>query len=167
MDEQLDVVDENDRIIGKATRKECHAKGHIHRCVFFFILDKKGRILVTQRTKEKEFYPEYWSILIGGHVSSGESYEQAVLREAKEEAGIEGHPKLLTSYKKRTDKDKENIKVFAFITDNIPRLDPKELKQGLFLSLDKTEEKIKQEKFLPETRDMLKILKDFFSRRTR
>jgi len=92
--EIYDVVDEDDKVIGKATRQEIHDKRLIHRSVMFFIFDKKGRIFVTQRTKHKEFYKEYWSIVLGGHVNSGETYEEAAIRECKEETGIENKPFL-------------------------------------------------------------------------
>jgi ADP-ribose pyrophosphatase YjhB (NUDIX family) len=42
-------------------------------------------VFVSQRTDDKEFYPGYWSIVFGGHVHAGESYEDAVLRELKED----------------------------------------------------------------------------------
>jgi hypothetical protein len=42
-------------------------------------------------------------------------------------------------------------------------LDPFEVKQGMFLTIKEMEEKIKKEKFLPETKDLLRILKEFYS----
>ncbi|MCX6822044.1 MAG: NUDIX domain-containing protein, partial [Candidatus Aenigmarchaeota archaeon] len=78
MEEIFDIVDEEDNVIGKTTREEVHNKKLIHRSVMFFIFDKKRRVLVTQRTKAKDMFPEYWSISLGGHVSSGETYEEAV-----------------------------------------------------------------------------------------
>jgi len=159
--EIYDVVDENDKLIGKATRQEVHDKKLIHRSVMFFIFDKKGRIFVTQRTKNKEFFKEYWSIVLGGHVNSGETYEEAAIRECKEETGIEGNSVFMGSFKQRIPEEKENVKVYAFYADKFPKLDTFEIKQGKFMAIKEIENKIKKEKFLPETKVLLKILKNF------
>lgn len=158
-DELFDIVSEEDEVVGRSERKEVHSKGHIHRSIFIFIFDKQGRIFVNQRTLNKEFYPGYWSIVIGGHVHSGESYEEAAEREVKEEMGIEGKPKFITSLKKRLDeKDRENVKVYAITTDKKPKLDSHELEQGKFLTMEQLDKKLKKEKFLPETTKLLEIL---------
>lgn len=162
LDEIYDLVDEDDNIIGKATRKEVHKnKNLIHRSVLFFIFDKKGRIFVNQRTKNKEFYPEYWSITFGGHVNSGETYEKAVIRECEEEAGIVEKPFFMGTLKIRLPTESENSKVFGFITDKKIKLDSFELKQGKFMSKEELQDKLKKEKFLPETKDLLKILEKY------
>jgi isopentenyldiphosphate isomerase len=159
MNEIYSVVDEDDKVIGKSTRKEVHKKKLIHRSVMFLIFDKKGRILVTQRTKNKEFYKEYWSIGLGGHVNAGETYEEAVVREAKEEANIDEKPFFIDSFKLRLPTESENVRVYSFVTDKKPKLDPFEVKLGVFLTRKEMEEKIKKDKFLPETKDLLRILR--------
>jgi isopentenyldiphosphate isomerase len=159
-EEIFDVVDEDDKVIEKATRKEVHDKKLIHRSVMFFIFDRKERILVTQRTKAKDMFPDYWSITLGGHVNSGESYDEAVVREAKEEAGIESKSFFMGIIKKRVPEEKENSKVYGFVTDKKIKLDKGELKQGMFLTIEEIIKTMKKEKFLPETKDLLNILKN-------
>jgi len=159
MTEIYDVVNEDDNVVGKATRKEIHDKKLIHRSVMFFIFDKKGRIFVTQRTKNKEFYKEYWSIVLGGHINSEEGYEEATIRECKEETGIEGKPFYMGFFKQRIPEEKENVKVYAFYTDKFPKADSFEIKQGKFMTIKELNDILKKEKFLPETKDLLKILK--------
>ncbi len=166
MKEIFDVLNKNDKVIGKATRKQVHDKKLLHRSVMFFIFDKKGRILVTQRTKGKDMFPEYWSITLGGHVNSGESYDKAVVREAKEEAGIDNKPFFMDIIKKRISEEKENSKVYGFVTNGEVKLDKNELKKGMFLNMEGLEKKIKKEKFLPETKELLKILENFKIKRS-
>jgi len=161
MEEIFDVVNENDEVTGKATRKEVHDKKLIHRAVMFLTFDKKGRIFVSQRTKNKEFFKEYWSIALGGHVNSGETYDEAVVREAKEEANINEKPFFMGSFKIRIPEESENVRVYGFVIDKKPELDPFEIKQSMFLTMKEMKEKIKKEKFLPETGYLLKILKNF------
>ncbi len=159
MEEWFDVLDEGDNVTGRATRREVHSKGHIHRSVLFFIFDMDGRLFVNQRTENKEFYPGYWSVVFGGHVHAGESYEDAVMRELKEAAGIVEEPKLLSSFKKRFDeKDRENVRVYAIVTEQRLTVDPEEIRQGEFMTIEELREMLKKEKFLPETQKLLDIL---------
>jgi len=158
--EILDIVDDNDNVISKAERKDAHDKGLTHRSVFFFIINKEGKIFVNQRSKSKRFFPGYWSVLFGGHVSSDKSYEETVKREVKEEAGITGTPIFLADYKKRFDKhDLENGKVYAFKTDQELKLDKNEIDHGSFLTIEEAEQKFKEVDFIPESKYLFEILK--------
>lgn len=167
MDELSDVVNDDDEVVSRATRKEVHAKGYVHRSVLFFIFDRAGRIFVNQRTDTKEFYPGWWSIVFGGHVSAGEDYPDAVRREAAEEAGVKSQPFFMASFKKRfDDRDRENIKVFGFVAEVAPVLDRTEIKHGAFLTMGELERKMGEEKFLPETARLYEILKDYVQSRS-
>lgn len=163
-EEMFPVVTEEDEVVGSAPRSAVHSRGLIHRSVFFFLFDQAGRVFVNQRSIHKKFYPEYWSILLGGHVRAGESYEEAVVREAKEEAGIESKPFFIAAYKKRLEgNDKENVKVYGFVLQGEPVLEERELKKGMFVGVGELEQFIAREKCLPETRDSYRILLDFFA----
>ncbi len=165
-EERFDVVDDRDWVIGTASRAEVHSQGHIHRSVLFFLVDREGRVFVNQRTAAKEFYPEYWSIVFGGHVHAGETYEVAVCREAAEEAGVDAAPVYLDSFQKRFDAvDRENVRVFAFVVDEQPTLDPAEVQQGSFMTLAGLARKLEAERFLPETAVLLPILRRWLALR--
>ncbi len=86
--EFVDIVNERDEVIGKASRKEIYEKLLSHRIVHVLVFDKKGRMALQLRSKKIDFCPNCWSTAVGGHVMSGESYEQAAIRESKEELGI-------------------------------------------------------------------------------
>src|SRR3990172_4172842 len=87
--ELLDVVDESDTIIKAGVpREEVHAKNYVHRAVMILLLNSKGQIFVQERSKAKDKYPGMWMASASGHVRSGESYDAAAIREAKEELGI-------------------------------------------------------------------------------
>ncbi|QXE37640.1 NUDIX domain-containing protein [Streptomyces sp. GMY02] len=89
-DEILDIVDEDDRVVGRAPRGEIYAKGLLHRCVFVFVRDAEDRVFVHRRTAEKLAFPSLYDMFVGGVVGSGESYDEAALREAEEELGVSG-----------------------------------------------------------------------------
>ncbi|MYS06555.1 NUDIX domain-containing protein [Streptomyces sp. SID6041] len=92
-EEILDVVDEQDRVIGRAPRAEVYARGLIHRCVFVRVRDAEGRIFVHRRTPTKLVFPSMYDMFVGGVVGAGESYDEAALREAEEELGVRGLPR--------------------------------------------------------------------------
>jgi 8-oxo-dGTP pyrophosphatase MutT (NUDIX family) len=50
-------------------------------------LIRDGRVLVVHRSPERRWYPDCWD-LVGGHIESGESPDQAVIRECREEIGV-------------------------------------------------------------------------------
>ncbi|QYX81203.1 NUDIX hydrolase [Streptomyces akebiae] len=89
-DEILDIVDENDQVIGQAPRGEVYARGMRHRAVFVLARDAAGRIFVHRRTATKLVFPSLYDMFVGGVVGAGESYDDAALREAEEELGVTG-----------------------------------------------------------------------------
>lgn len=88
--EQFDVLNELGEFTGKiATREECHKNGLWHRAVYGFIIDKDKNILLQKRSKNKKLWPDMWDVTVGGHVIAGEFGRQALIRETKEELGID------------------------------------------------------------------------------
>ncbi|UCE36887.1 MAG: NUDIX domain-containing protein [Thermoplasmata archaeon] len=156
-------MDEDDEVIGKASREECHNKGLIHRSVMFFVFDEESRVLVTKRTKTKDFFPEYWSIVLGGHVSADESYEKAAKREVEEELGLKLAPFFIAFFKKRIPEEKENVRVYGVVTNEEPILNKEELEEGEFYGLDELKGFLKKHDFLPETRILMPILMEYLS----
>lgn len=88
--EKFDVLNELGEFTGKvATREECHKEGLWHRAVYGFIIDKDKNILLQKRSKNKKLWPDMWDVTVGGHVIAGEFGRQALIRETKEELGID------------------------------------------------------------------------------
>ena len=57
------------------------------RAVLAFIVNECGQLCFLRRAAHKEYAPNQWA-LVGGLVQSGESYEQAAIREIAEEVNI-------------------------------------------------------------------------------
>jgi isopentenyl-diphosphate delta-isomerase len=84
------VVDTDDNVLGYKTRYECHHDNTlIHRGINVVIFDDQGRVLLQKRSMTKDTNPGLWAVSVGGHVTKGDTYEQAAAREMKEELGIE------------------------------------------------------------------------------
>ncbi|AVV43532.1 NUDIX domain-containing protein [Streptomyces sp. ID05-04B] len=92
-DEILDIVDENDQVVGRRPRGQVYAEGLRHRCVFVQVRDAEGRIFVHRRTATKLVFPSLYDMFVGGVVGAGEAYDDAALREAEEELGVSGLPR--------------------------------------------------------------------------
>jgi isopentenyldiphosphate isomerase len=88
MSELLNIVDENDEIIGVATRTEIHEKGHLHREVSIQFITKNNEIILQHRGKNKDLSPDLLSAAVAGHVVVGDSYEETAIKEIVEETGL-------------------------------------------------------------------------------
>ncbi|NEB78374.1 NUDIX domain-containing protein [Streptomyces sp. SID14478] len=98
-EEILDIVDEQDRVIGQAPRGEAYARNLRHRCAFILARDPDGKIFTHRRTPTKLVFPGWYDMFVGGVVGAGESYDEAALREAEEELGVSGLPRPTPLFK--------------------------------------------------------------------
>ncbi len=54
----FDLVDEQDRVIGSATRKHCHQNiNMIHRAVHVLVFNSKGELFLQKRSLLKDINP--------------------------------------------------------------------------------------------------------------
>jgi isopentenyldiphosphate isomerase len=88
-DELLEVVDENDNIIGLESRSKIHKDGLLHREIHIWFLTPKGEIIFQHRAKDKDTYPDKLDATVGGHVEPNMSYEETAIKECKEETGVD------------------------------------------------------------------------------
>jgi isopentenyldiphosphate isomerase len=87
--ELLDVLNENGEFTGETMdRKKIHDLGIWHRCVHIWIINSKGELLIQQRAKHLDNFGGLWDISAAGHVTSGETNEEAALKEVREELGL-------------------------------------------------------------------------------
>ncbi len=88
VDEILDLVNEKDEVIGSTHRKGVHERKDKHRAVQVFIFNSENKMLVEKRSMSKSAFPGQYCAGVAGHVSQGESYDDAAARETEEETGI-------------------------------------------------------------------------------
>ena len=98
-EELLDVVDENDRVIGVEKRGEVHARGLMHRAVHILVFNSRGELFLQKRSMSKDENPGLWDSSAAGHVDSGEEYLECARREITEELGIPGDVTLIELFK--------------------------------------------------------------------
>lgn len=96
MEEKFDVLNEKGEYTGRVeSRERCHKDGLWHKAVAVSAINSKEQVLLQKRSPNKKLWPNTWDITAGGHVLTGEFGFEAIIREIKEELGI--------------DIDKENI----------------------------------------------------------
>lgn len=86
--EMLEVIDENDNVIGLETRENVHKEGLLHREIHIWFLTPNGDMVFQHRAKDKDTYPDKLDATVGGHVEPGMSYEETAIKECFEETGV-------------------------------------------------------------------------------
>jgi isopentenyldiphosphate isomerase len=88
-DEILDLVDENDYVIGQISRDDAWATQARVRVVNAFVVNSLGQLWIPRLTSHKKSFPNCLDVGVGGHVQRGESYLRAFRRETQEELNID------------------------------------------------------------------------------
>ncbi|DBA93406.1 TPA: hypothetical protein ACH3X2_003676 [Trebouxia sp. C0005] len=86
--ELLEVVNDNNQVIGLEQRGVIHSEGLRHRAVYCLVFDSKRRLLLQQRSPRKQIGPGQWDLSVAEHLLPGETYLQAAARGLDEELGI-------------------------------------------------------------------------------
>lgn len=87
--ELVQVVNEDGSLTGQVVEKDyAHDHGLIHAEVAAFVINDKGQILLQKRASSKRHNPDKWA-LSGGHVGAEEGLDEAILRELREELGVQ------------------------------------------------------------------------------
>ena len=99
-EEFFDVVDASDAVIGRALRREVHARGLWHRAVHVLVFNAAGWTFLQKRSMSKDMSPGCWDAACSGHLDSGEDYDAAAARELGEEIGVTVRPEALTRWQR-------------------------------------------------------------------
>lgn len=147
----LPEVDEQGNITGTMTRAEAHSgTKHLHPVVHLHVFNSKGDLYLQKRPDWKDIQPGKWDTAVGGHIDLGESVEQALHREVKEEIGITDYtPERLKHYVFESDKEKELVFVFRTVYDKPINPDKEELADGRFWSQQEIRDNIGKGIFTP------------------
>lgn len=87
--ELFDVVDDENRVTGQASRHEVHTRKLKHRAVHIFVFNARGDLFLQKRSRFKDANPGRWDSSAAGHLNAGCDYGESARRELKEELGVE------------------------------------------------------------------------------
>ncbi len=91
-DELVDVVDDENEVVGVVPRRTLRTENLLHRCTYVFVLNAAGELYVHRRTDTKDVYPGFYDVVAGGVNAAGESYDACARRELEEELGVAAEP---------------------------------------------------------------------------
>jgi len=131
------VTDDDATVIGPVARGLVHGNpALIHRSAHVLVIHPvDGTLLLQKRSLSKDTSPGLWDISVGGHVTFGQTYEEAVLRETEEELGLKvGADDLESLYltRFRSPRESENTRSYLCLSAGPFTPDPDEITEVRF-----------------------------------
>ena len=141
MDEQVILVDEQDKEIGTEEKLKAHLTGKLHRCFSIFIFNKEGEFLLQKRAKGKYHSGGLWSNACCGHPRPGEDTKAAAERRLKEEMGFDCALQESFVFTYKADLDRNIIEheidhVFFGMSDKLPVINLDEVASFKYVDLE-------------------------------
>jgi isopentenyldiphosphate isomerase len=134
-DEIFPIVDKDGNEISREFRSVCHngISMLLHPVVHLHLFNTAGELFLQKRAMTKDLLPGYWDTSVGGHLSTGESAEQALKREAREELGLKAFRyEFIRKYIWESPRERELVYTFRGISDDHPVINKNEIDEGRF-----------------------------------
>ena len=135
--EIFQLVDRDGNPVGEAPRSLCHGNPTlIHLVVHLQVFDGSGRLYLQKRSRTKDTNPGLWDTSVGGHVAAGETVEEALLREAREELAIDAaDARPLYGFLYQGTFESEYARCFALSWAGPIIPEPEEIEEGRFFTV--------------------------------
>jgi len=164
-DEYLDLVNAQDEVIDVKLRSQVYAEGLFNfRVVNAFLVNSQGQLWIPKRSLKKKLYPGCLDMSMGGHVESGESYEQAFKRELEEELNIQADNfewKLLGHLTPAKDHVSVFMQVYELYGDIAPQYNPNDFTEYSWMTPAELLQKI--EAGAPSKSDLPILIRKFYT----
>ena len=149
--ELFPVVDEDGRVLGKILRGEAHdGRKVLHPVVHLHLFNSRGELYLQRRPDWKPIQPGKWDTAVGGHISYGETVQQAFEREVMEELGIRVTDVVdMGHYVFESKVEKELVYVFRTIYDGPVHPSADELAGGRFWTMQEIKDALGKDILTP------------------
>ena len=165
-DEYLDLVNKQDEVIGKKLRSEVYAEGLSNfRVVNAFIVNSEGKLWLPRRGAHKRIFPLCLDMSMGGHVESGETYDQSFIRETSEELNIDTNTtpwKILGHLTPHNDNVAAFMNVYEIQSNKAPNYNPNDYIEFSWLTPQELFKKIEEGEKVKS--DLPKLVKIFYDK---
>jgi isopentenyldiphosphate isomerase/intracellular septation protein A len=161
-EEWVPLVDEQGRITGQAPRSQVHNGSKLlHPVVHLHVINHNKAILVQKRPMSKLIQPGKWDTAVGGHISAGETLEQALKKEAFEEIGlVDFSAKMIKTYKWESEVEAELVYMFVTYDFKNFKVHSDEVEEACFRTKNQIENNIGKGIFTPNFEFEFRLLKE-------
>ena len=138
-EEWFPVVDEEGIVKGSAPRSVCHdgKSKLLHPVVHLHLFNPEGKLFLQKRSLKKDIQPGKWDTSVGGHISPGESVENALSRETSEEIGLKNlEVQFIHKYVWESSLEKELVFSFIAVSDQSPVTSREEIEEGRYWTVN-------------------------------
>ncbi|WP_167608079.1 NUDIX domain-containing protein [Maribellus sediminis] len=161
-EEWVPLVDEQGKVTGRAPRSQVHNGSKLlHPVVHLHVLNKNGAVLLQKRPINKLIQPGKWDTAVGGHISAGETLEQALKKEAFEEIGLKDFTaRLQKVYKWESEVEAELVYMFTTHDSKNIGIQSDEVDELRFWTKKQLESNIRTGIFTPNFEHEVELLKE-------
>jgi len=163
-DEMLDLVDEQDQVVGQMKRSQVYAQNLSNfRVINAFVVNAKGELWIPRRSASKKIFPLCLDMSVGGHVESGETYEETLRRETQEELNVDTDQlqvRFLGHLSPQNDHVSAHMHVYELRMEEAPDYNKQDFIESFWLTPKAFFEKIEQGDQAKS--DLPKLIKKFY-----
>lgn len=162
LEEWVPLVDEKGQITGQAPRSQVHNGSKLlHPVVHMQVINNNKAVLLQKRPASKLIQPNKWDTAVGGHISAGETLEEALRKEAFEEIGLKDFSaKLLKIYRWESEVEAELVYLFTTHDYKSYHVHSDEVEEARFWTKNQIEKQIGQNVFTPNFEYEFELLKN-------
>ncbi|WP_191094950.1 NUDIX domain-containing protein [Streptomyces kanamyceticus] len=154
MDELVERVDAQDRVLGTVSRRDAVREGWLHRVGVAVCRDEQGRFLVHRRAERLSRFPGHYELGVGGAAGVGESYEQAAARELGEELGARAAVRLRFTFLNRSGLSPYWLGVCDAVLPEVGAPDPAEVAWHDWVTESELRRILRQWTFTPDSQEV-------------
>jgi isopentenyldiphosphate isomerase/intracellular septation protein A len=162
-EEWIPLVDETGKVLGQSPRSKVHNGSKLlHPVVHLHVINRNKAILLQKRPMSKLIQPGKWDTAVGGHISAGETLEQALKKEAYEEIGLLNFSaKLYNTYKWESEIEAELVYMFVTFDYKNYKVHSDEVEEARFWTKNQIQKNLGLGIFTPnfeqEVKELIKL----------